>query len=91
LLKSGLERVSLGLSFFLPLKWRLPKPFIAQGRAVTMSPKARQVALEQVKPYAIGLHQVGVANNVFNGVGTPGLVAYLTALDQQCGAVLLHR
>jgi hypothetical protein len=56
-----------------------------------MSPKARQVALEQVKPYAIGLHQVGVANNVFNGVGTPGLVAYLTALDQQCGAVLLHR
>jgi hypothetical protein len=27
-----------------PEKWRLPEPFIAQGRTVTMSPEARQVA-----------------------------------------------
>jgi hypothetical protein len=26
------------------VKWRLPEPFIAQGRAVTMRPRARQVA-----------------------------------------------
>jgi hypothetical protein len=32
------------------VKWRLPEPFIAQGRAVTMSPEIRQVALGQVKP-----------------------------------------
>jgi hypothetical protein len=25
-------------------KWRLPEPFIVQGRTVTMSPEARQVA-----------------------------------------------
>jgi hypothetical protein len=37
-----------------PLKWRMPEPFIAQGRAVTMSFEARQVASGQVKPYAVG-------------------------------------
>jgi hypothetical protein len=31
-----------------------PEPFIAQGRAVTMSTEARQVASGQVKPYAVG-------------------------------------
>jgi hypothetical protein len=36
------------------MKWRLPEPFTAQGQTVTMSPEARQVALGQVKPYAIG-------------------------------------
>jgi hypothetical protein len=30
--------------FLAPVKWRLPEPFIAQGRTVTMSPKARQIA-----------------------------------------------
>jgi hypothetical protein len=33
--------------FFDPsshVKWHMPEPFIAQDRAVTMSPKARQVA-----------------------------------------------
>jgi hypothetical protein len=34
-----------------PEKWRLLKPFIAQGRAVTMSPEARQVAPRWLKPY----------------------------------------
>jgi hypothetical protein len=37
-----------------PVKWRLPEPFIAQGRTVTMSPEARQVASGQVKPYVVG-------------------------------------
>jgi hypothetical protein len=36
-----------------PVKWHLPEPFIAQGWAVIMSPEARQVALGQVKPYAV--------------------------------------
>jgi hypothetical protein len=45
LLKSDLACVSLSLFLFLtPMKWRLPEPFIAQGRVVTMSPKDRQVA-----------------------------------------------
>jgi hypothetical protein len=55
-----------------------------------MSPKVGHVASGQVKPYAIGHHRSGVANDVFNDVGTPGLVAYLTALGQQCGVMLLR-
>jgi hypothetical protein len=34
-----------------PEKWRLTEPFIAQGRAVTMSPEARQVASRWLKLY----------------------------------------
>jgi hypothetical protein len=30
--------------FSTPVKWHLPEPLIAQGRTVTMSPEARQVA-----------------------------------------------
>jgi hypothetical protein len=42
-------------SFFLtPVMWHLPGPFIAQGRAVTMSHEAGQVASGQVKLYAVG-------------------------------------
>jgi hypothetical protein len=37
--------------FSSPLKWRPPEPFIAQGRAVTMSLEARQVAPRWLKPY----------------------------------------
>jgi hypothetical protein len=37
-----------------------------------------------------GHHRSGVANDVFNSMGTPGLVTCLTALGQQCGVVLLH-
>jgi hypothetical protein len=73
------------------VKWRLPEPFIAQGQTITIRPKARQVALGQVKPYVVGCHRPGVANDVFTGVGTPGLVACRTALGQQCDAVLLCR
>jgi hypothetical protein len=85
LLKPGLARVSLNISFFLtPLKWRLPEPFIAQGRTVTMSHKAQQVASGQVKPYAVEHHWPGVANDVFNSVSTSGPVVCLTAHGQQC-------
>jgi hypothetical protein len=38
LLKSALPEPAF---LFAPEKWRLPKPFIAQGRAVTMSPEIR--------------------------------------------------
>jgi hypothetical protein len=40
--------------FPAPVKWRLPEPFITQGRAITMSSEARQVASGQVKPYRVG-------------------------------------
>jgi hypothetical protein len=51
-----------------PRKCRLTEPFIAQGRTVTMSPKARQVASRQVKPYVVEHHRPGVANDVFKRV-----------------------
>jgi hypothetical protein len=76
--------------FPTPWKWRLPEPFIAQGRTVITSPKTRQLISGQVKPYAIGHHWPGVANDVFNDVDTPSLIVCLTALGQ-CGAVLLRR
>jgi hypothetical protein len=78
--------------FFLnPWKWCLPEPFIAQGQTVITSPKARQVTSGQVKPFAVGHHRPGVANDILNGMDTPGLVACLIALGQQCGVVLLRR
>jgi hypothetical protein len=89
LLKPGIARVSLSIFFFFdPLDWRLPGPFIVQGRTVTMSPKARQVALGQVGPYAIGHQRLGVANDFFNDMDTPGLVACHATLGQQCDTVL---
>jgi hypothetical protein len=73
------------------MKWCLPQPFIAQVRVVTTSPKVRQVALGQVKPYAVGRRWPEVAYDVFNNVGMSGLVACSTALGQQHDAVLLRR
>jgi hypothetical protein len=32
-------------------KWRMLEPFIAQGRVITISPEARQMALRWLKPY----------------------------------------
>jgi hypothetical protein len=49
------------------------------------------VASGQVKPYTVGHYRPGVANDVFNGVGTPGLVTCHLALGQQCDVVLLRR
>jgi hypothetical protein len=46
--------MSLSLFLLTPVKWHLHEPFIAQGRTITMSPEARQVASGQVKPYAVG-------------------------------------
>jgi hypothetical protein len=93
LLKTGLACVSLSFfSFFRPrLKWRLLEPFIAQGRTVTMSFKARQVASRQVKPYAVWRQWPGVAYDIFNGVSTSGLVACSIVLSQQHGVVMLRR
>jgi hypothetical protein len=47
-----------------------------------MSPKARHVALGQVKPYLVGRQWPRVAYDIFNGVGTAGLVACSTALGK---------
>jgi hypothetical protein len=49
---SSLPCLSLPFSS-APVKWRLPKPFIAQGRAITLRPKAQQVALRWLKPYTV--------------------------------------
>jgi hypothetical protein len=48
LLKSALPEPTF---FVRPEKWRLPEPFIAQGRTVTISPEARQVAPRWLKLY----------------------------------------
>jgi hypothetical protein len=44
------------LRLFSPasVKWHMLEPFIAQDRAVTMSPEAQQVASGQAKPYDVG-------------------------------------
>jgi hypothetical protein len=47
---SSLPCLSLPFSF-APMKGCLPEPFIAQDRAVTLRPEARQVALRWLKPY----------------------------------------
>jgi hypothetical protein len=47
LLKSALPEPA----FFHPVKRRLPEPFIAQGRTVTLRPEAQQVAPWWLKPY----------------------------------------
>jgi hypothetical protein len=48
LLKPALPELAY---FSAPEKWRLPEPFIAEGRAVTISPEARQVGPRWLKPY----------------------------------------
>jgi hypothetical protein len=53
--------------------------------------QARQVVSGQVKPYAVGRQWPGVANDVFNNVGTSDLVVCFTALGQQHGVMLQHR
>jgi hypothetical protein len=42
------------------------RPFIAQGRAVTLWPKAQQVVLGWLNSYTVGHYQLEVANDVFN-------------------------
>jgi hypothetical protein len=37
-----------------PWKWRLPEPFIAQGRAATMSPQGPTGGLRVGEPYTVG-------------------------------------
>jgi hypothetical protein len=48
------------------------------------------MALGHIEPYVVGHQRLRVANDDFNDVGTPGLVACHAALGQQCGTVLLH-
>jgi hypothetical protein len=50
LLKSALPKPYLFFSTAL-VKWCLSEPFIAQDRAVTLRPRARQVALRWLKSY----------------------------------------
>jgi hypothetical protein len=48
---SSLPCLSLPICPPASAKWRLAKPFIAQGRTVTMRPGARQVTPRWLKPY----------------------------------------
>jgi hypothetical protein len=41
-------------------------------------------------PYTVGAQRLGVANDVFNGVGTTGLVACHPAFGHRYGAVPLR-
>jgi hypothetical protein len=61
-----------------PVEWHLPKPFIAQGWAVTMSPEARQVALRWLKPYTAA------------GVLMARSSKWCLVWRQQCGAILSY-
>jgi hypothetical protein len=40
--------------FSSPWKWRLPEPFIAQGRVATMSPQGPTGGLGVGEPYTVG-------------------------------------
>jgi hypothetical protein len=64
---------------FAPKKRRLPELFIAQGRAVTMSLEARQVAPRWLKPYTT-FRTLGVANDVLFGVSSMESSCLLTLL-----------
>jgi hypothetical protein len=48
---SNLPCLSLSFRPPTPMKRRLPEPFIAQSRAVTLRPKVRQVAPRWLRPY----------------------------------------
>jgi hypothetical protein len=54
LLKPALARVSLSLSYFPPLKVASTQAFYSSKSDNYKSPKARQVASRQVKPYDVG-------------------------------------
>jgi hypothetical protein len=78
-------------SFFLtPWKWRPPEPFIAQGRVVYNEPPRP----DRWPRGRCNLHcraqRLGVANDVFNDVGTLGLVACHPAFSHRYGAVPLR-
>jgi hypothetical protein len=76
--------------FLTPRKWRPPEPFIAQGWVVYNEPPR----LDRWPRGRLTLHyraqRLGVANDVFNGVGTPGLVACHPAFGHRYGAVPLR-
>jgi hypothetical protein len=76
--------------FSTPWKWRLPGPFIARGRVVTMSPQGPTGGPGVGEPYTVGHQRLGIANDVFNGVGTPGLVACHPTFSHRYGTVLLR-
>jgi hypothetical protein len=67
------------------------RDFYSLSLASYTSPKARQVALGQIKPYMVWCQWPGVAYDVFNSVGMAGLVGCSTALGQQHDVVLLRR
>jgi hypothetical protein len=92
LLKLDLTRVSLTLSSFSdPREVASIRAFYSSRSGSYNEFQGSTAGLGAGKTlYCRASHRSGVANNVFNDVGTSGLVACLTTHGQQCGAVLLH-
>jgi hypothetical protein len=88
--KPDLTRVSLGI-FFDPCEVTFTRVFYSSSSASYNEFQGPTCGLETGKTLWVGRQWPGVANNIFNGVSTSGLVAYFTTLSQQHGAVLLHR
>jgi hypothetical protein len=76
--------------FLTPWKWRPSEPLIAQDRVVYNDLPRPDMWLRGRCTLHCRAHRLGVANDVFNGVGTPGLVACHPAFDHRYGAVPLH-
>jgi hypothetical protein len=76
--------------FLTPWKGRLPESFIAQGRVVYNEPQGLTCGLMVGKTICYRTQWLGVANDVFNRAGMPGLVACHPALGQQYDAVSLR-
>jgi hypothetical protein len=86
-LKPALPRHFIFLTLW---KWCIPEPFITQGRVVYNEPPR-----PDMWPWGrCNIHYraqwLGVANDVFNDMGTSGFVACHPALDHQYGVVLLR-
>jgi hypothetical protein len=76
--------------FLTPGKWCPPKPFIAQGRVVYNEPPRPDRWPRGRCTLHYRAQRLGVANDVFNGVVTAGLVACHPAFSHRYGVVSLH-
>jgi hypothetical protein len=70
--------------------WRPPESFIAQGRVVYNEPPRPDRWPWGRCTLHCRIQQLGVANDVFNNVGMPGLVAYHPAFGHRYGVVPLR-
>jgi hypothetical protein len=74
----------------IPWKWHPPEPFIAQGRVVYNEPPMPDRWPRGRSTLHCMAQRLGLANDVFNVVGTPGLVACHAAFGHWYGIVPLR-